>query len=57
MNKKLYIQPTVKVVEIQQTQVICVSLTSVETNDLGNGDKLQYGDGDKKEADAWNDAW
>ena len=40
MKKKAYEQPTMKVVKIQQTQMLCGSVTDVTTNGLD--DDLGY---------------
>lgn len=58
MKKKAYKQPEINVVTLQhQTQLMAGSLRNVETTGLGNEENLQYGDGNTKEGDAWNDAW
>jgi hypothetical protein len=60
--KKNYIQPTLWVVKIQQTNIICAStVTSVSTN-LTGGDAFNYGGGGSGTArgrnfDDWGDDW
>lgn len=51
MIKKAYEQPTMKVMKIQQTQLICASLTGVTTNGLD--DDLGYDNNGGDQGYAW----
>ena len=53
MIKKTYEQPAMKVVQIQQTQLICASLTSVTTNGLDSGDDFEYDKNGGDQGGAW----
>ena len=61
MIKKAYEQPTMKVVQIQQTQLICASLTSVQSSGLDSEDDLEYDKNGGDQGSAWarkhNGAW
>ena len=51
MKKKAYEQPTMKVVKIQQTQMLCGSVTDVTTNGLD--DDLGYDKDGGDQSSAW----
>ena len=56
MIKKEYMKPTMQVVKVQQTQLICASLTGVKSNGLDSKNDLQYDDFEGKGGDqgyAW----
>lgn len=53
MKKKSYEQPTMKMVQIQQTQLICASLTSVTTNGLDSKDDFEYDKNGGDQGNAW----
>jgi hypothetical protein len=46
MIKKEYMKPTMQVEEVQQTQLICVSLTGVKSSGLDSENDLLYDDFD-----------
>ena len=54
MNKKQYIQPTMRVVELQQAQVLCASGPKVNATGLGANESLDYGDSETKEKSIWD---
>lgn len=56
MIKKEYMKPTMQVVKVQQSQLICASLTGVKSSGLDNEDDLQYEDFDGSGGDQ-GDAW
>ena len=51
MIKKAYEQPTMKVMKIQQTQLICASVNDVTTNGLD--DDLDYDNNGGDQGYAW----
>ena len=51
MIKKTYEQPAMKVVQIQQTQLICASVNDVTTNGLD--DDLGYDNNGGDQGSAW----
>ena len=51
MKKKSYEQPTMKMVQIQQTQMLCGSVTDVTTNGLD--DDLGYDNNGGDQGSAW----
>ena len=51
MKKKSYEQPTMKMVQIQQTQMLCGSVTDVTTNGLD--DDLGYDNNGGDQGGAW----
>ena len=44
MNKKIYMKPTMNVVKIQHTQMLCTSITETNTN-LDDDDQITIGGG------------
>ena len=44
MTKKEYMKPTMQVVKVQQTQLICASLTGVKSSGLDSESDLLYDD-------------
>lgn len=46
MIKKEYMKPTMQVEKVQQTQLICVSLTGVKSSGLDSENDLLYDDFD-----------
>ena len=56
MIKKEYMKPEMEVVKIQQTQLICASLTDVEVLGLDDEEELVL-PGTDKELDIWGNAW
>lgn len=57
MNKKVYLKPRTRETELKnQVQLMAGSMV-VQGNGLDSGESLDYGDGDKKEGNAWTDAW
>ena len=57
MIKKPYLRPTANVVEVKIVQMVCTSLSSVASTGLDENEKLEYGDDDTTEKDAWDEAW
>ena len=55
MIKKTYEKPTMQVVKIQHSQMLCASLTEVQATGLGE-ESINYGDGDNKSGNVWDDA-
>ena len=53
MIKKAYEQPTMKMVKIQQTQLICASLTSVQSSGLDSEDDFEYDKNGGDQGYAW----
>ena len=53
MKKKAYEQPTMKVMKIQQTQLICASVNDVTTNGLDSEDDFEYDDNGGDQGYAW----
>ena len=53
MKKKAYEQPTMKVMKIQQTQLICASVNDVTTNGLHSEDDFEYDDNGGDHGYAW----
>ena len=45
MIKKEYMKPTMQVVMVQQSQLICASLTGVKSSGLDSENDLQYDEG------------
>ena len=44
MIKKEYMNPTMRVLKLEQTQLICASLTGVKSSGLDKEDDLKYDD-------------
>ena len=57
MTKKTYLRPTVNVVELKSAQLVCASLNSVASTGLDDNESLDYGDGNKKTGNVFEDAW
>ena len=58
MIKKDYMKPEMNVVKIQQTQLICASLTNVTTSGLDVEEELILpGVGLPTTGSVWDDAW
>ena len=57
MTKKTYLRPTVNVLELKSAQLVCTSLTNVTSSGLDTNESLDYGDGNTKEKDLWDEAW
>ena len=57
MTKKPYLRPTTNVVELKSTRMVCASLNNVTSRGLDTNETLDYGDGDTKEEDVWENAW
>ena len=57
MTKKTYLRPTTNVVEVKIVQLVCASLNSVTSTGLDDNESLNYGDGNTKEKDLWDEAW
>ena len=58
MIKKAYKKPDMEVFEADmEQQILAGSLTGIQSKGLDNEESFDYGDGDKKSGDAWNDAW
>jgi len=57
MIKKAYLRPTTNVVEVKIVQLVCASLSDVDSTGLDDNEKLDYGDGDTTEKNAWENAW
>ena len=53
MKKKSYEQPTMKVEMMEQTELICASLTSVTTNGLNSEDDFEYDKNGGDQGYAW----
>ena len=57
MIKKPYLRPTANVEEVRIAQLVCASLNSVTSTGLDENESLDYGDGNTKEKDLWDEAW
>ena len=57
MIKKAYLRPTTNVEEGAIEQMVCTSLSGVNSTGLDDNESLDYGDGNTKEKDAWDEAW
>ena len=57
MTKKTYLRPTANVVELKSARLVCASLNSVTSTGLDDNESLDYGDGNTKEKDLWDEAW
>lgn len=57
MIKKPYLRPTTKVVKVKIVQLVCTSLSDVNSTGLGGNETLNYGDGNTTEKNAWGNAW
>lgn len=53
MIKKTYEQPAMKVVQIQQTQLICASVTGVQSSGLDSEDDFEYDNEGGDQGYAW----
>ncbi len=57
MIKKEYQKPTLNVVMIQHSQMLCSSLTSIQSTGLDEGETMNYGDNEgNKSKNSW-EAW
>ena len=58
MTKKTYLRPTANVVEVKIVQLVCASLSDVDSTGLDENETLDYGDEDgTTEKDVWGSAW
>ena len=58
MIKKPYLRPTTNVEEGAIEQMVCTSLSGVNSTGLDENETLDYGDeDDTTEKDAWGNAW
>jgi len=57
MIKKAYQKPMMKVEEVQDSQIICSSLTEIKTTGLDAGESLHYGDDNKRNGSVWDESW
>ena len=57
MIKKAYLRPTTNLVEVKIVQMVCTSLSGVNSTGLDENETLYYGDGDTTEKNAWGNAW
>lgn len=57
MIKKPYLRPTTNLVEVKIVQMVCASLSGVNSTGLDDNETLYYGDGDNTEKDPWESAW
>lgn len=58
MTKKTYLRPTANVVEVKIVQLVCASLSDVDSTGLDEDETLDYGDKDgTTEKDVWGSAW
>ena len=57
MIKKAYLRPTTNVEEVKIMQLVCASLSDVNSTGLDENEKLDYGEGETTEKDAWENAW
>jgi len=53
MTKKEYMKPTMQVVKVQQSQLICASLTGVKSSGLDSENDLQYDGSGGDQRTAW----
>ena len=58
MIKKPYLRPTTNVVEVKIVQMVCTSLSKVNSTGLDENESLDYGDtSGNKEKNIWDEAW
>ncbi|MCR4918678.1 MAG: hypothetical protein K5928_02525 [Prevotella sp.] len=57
MTKKEYQKPTVNVVMIQHSQMLCHSLDMIQSTGLDEGETMDYGDNQGKKTNSIWDAW
>ena len=57
MIKKPYLRPTTNVLEVEIVQLVCASLSDVNSTGLDENESLDYGDGNTTEKDVWDEAW
>ena len=58
MTKKTYLRPMANVVEVKIVQLVCASLSDVDSTGLDENETLDYGDEDgTTEKDVWGSAW
>ena len=58
MIKKPYLRPTTNVVEVKIVQLVCASLSDVNSTGLDKEESLDYGDTEgHKEKNIWDEAW
>ena len=57
MIKKPYLRPTANVEEVKIAQLVCASPSGVNSTGLDDNEKLNYGEGETTEKNAWDNAW
>ena len=58
MIKKAYLRPTTNVEEGAIEQMVCTSLSGVNSTGLDDNESLDYGDtSGNKEKNIWDEAW
>ena len=58
MIKKVYVKPAIEIDSTDmREQLLAASLASVQSSGLDAEESLEYGDGDNKEKNLWDDAW
>lgn len=58
MIKKVYVKPAIEIDSTDmREQLLVASLTGVQSTGLDTEESLEYGDGDNKEKNLWDDAW
>ena len=57
MIKKPYLRPTANVEEVKIAQLVCASPSGVNSTGLDENEKLNYGEGETTEKNAWENAW
>ena len=57
MIKKPYLRPTTNVEEGAIEQMVCTSLSGVNSTGLDDNETLDYGDDETTEQNAWGNAW
>ena len=57
-KKKTYHQPAIELCEAgTEEQLLAASVKGVQANGLDAEESLDYGDGNGKEKDLWDEAW
>ena len=60
MIKKPYLRPTTNAVKVKIVQMVCTSLSKVNSTGLDENESLDYGDEDdttEKKKNIWDEAW
>lgn len=58
-TKKTYVRPAIELCEAETEEQLlgAASLSSVQSTGLDTEESLEYGDGNSKEKNLWDEAW